>query len=80
MERRAEITVTAMEAVMSGKIPKSGGSAVGYQYSPKRKSFTETCLNMGSPSAKRKTTIRTRIVIEARATQKKTERIAHSFL
>ncbi len=56
---------------MSGKIPKSGGSAVGYQYLPKRKPFTETCLKMGSPSAKRKTTIRTRIVIEARATRRK---------
>jgi hypothetical protein len=63
----AEIAVTAMEAVIRGKIPNSGGSEVGYQYLPNKNSLTETFPKMGSPSKKRKKTIRVRIVIEARA-------------
>jgi hypothetical protein len=35
MEIIEEIAVTAIEAMIRGKIPKSGGSAVGYQYLPK---------------------------------------------
>ena len=34
-----ENAVTAIEATISGKIPKSGGSEVGYQYVPNKKFF-----------------------------------------
>jgi hypothetical protein len=40
---------------------------VGYQNCPNIKSFTETTLKMGTPSKKRKRTIKKRTVIDARA-------------
>jgi len=48
-----ENTVTAMEATIMGRMPNSGGSAVGYQKFPNRNPPTETCSKMGAPSRKR---------------------------
>ena len=72
--------VTATDPIISAKIPKSGGSSVGYQRLPKIKSFTETLLKMGRPSMKRKTTIRARVIMDANATPKKVNRISFSAL
>jgi len=52
---------------------------VGYQYFPKTKSVTDTDLKMGMPSANRKRAIRKRVVMEARATPKKTNRMVFSL-
>ena len=41
---------------------------------------TETLLKIGRPSINRKATIKARVVMEARATKKKKNRIARSFL
>ena len=65
-----EKTVTANEATIRGKIPKSGGSDVGYQYLPRRKSLTETVLKIGSPSLKRNSMIRNKMVMDAVAMMK----------
>jgi len=42
IERTAEQTVTQKEARMSGRAPKSAGSAVGYQKVPKKKCRIDT--------------------------------------
>jgi hypothetical protein len=70
MEIIAEKIVTTRDPMISGSIPNSGGSYVGYQYSPKMKSFTETCLKTGKPSMKRNMEIIKRIVMEAVAINK----------
>ena len=66
MEIKEATAVTAKDANMRGKIPNSGESSVGYQYFPKTKSLTDTLPKMGRPSIKRKTTIRARVVMDAR--------------
>jgi len=58
--------VTIKDPIISGKIPKVGGSYVGYHSCPKRKSFTDTLLNKGSPSRKRDRTIIASTKIETR--------------
>jgi hypothetical protein len=80
MEIIEATAVTDKDAAISGKMPKAGGSSVGYQYFPKMKSLTETLLKMGRPSINRKITIRPSIVIDANAIQKKKMRIARSLL
>ena len=55
-EIREAAAVTARDATISGRIPKSAGSSVGYQYFPKMKSETETFPKIGRPSMKRKIT------------------------
>jgi hypothetical protein len=79
IDRTLERTVTAIEAITRGKMPKAGGSDVGYQNRPNKKSCTETTLKIGTPSTKRKRAIKKRLVIEARAIPKKMERIRRSF-
>jgi hypothetical protein len=79
MDITEEMNVTENDAIISGKIPKSAGSAVGYQYLPNIKSITETLPNIGSPSMKRKATISARVNIEAIATIKKRERTIFSL-
>jgi hypothetical protein len=79
MERILESTVTAMEAIIKEKIPKSAGDAVGYQALPNKKLGTETTLKIGRPSKKRKRAIKKRLVIEAKETPKNMECISRSF-
>jgi hypothetical protein len=79
IEMALESTVTAKEAIIKGKIPKSGGDAVGYQDLPNKKLKTETTLKMGTPSIKRNRAIKKRLVIEAREMPKNMERIRRSF-
>jgi hypothetical protein len=79
IERALESTVTASEAIINGKMPKSGGDAVGYQAFPNKKLGTETTLRIGTPSIKRKRAIKKRLVIEAREMPKNMERIRRSF-
>jgi len=80
MEITAETSVTAMEATISGKIPKSGGLEVGYQYLPKMKSVTVTLLKIGMPSMNKKSMIMKSMANEASATQKKKMRTDISVL
>jgi hypothetical protein len=77
--RTLERRVTEIEATISARMPKSGGSDVGYHDFPNRKSLTETTLKTGTPSMKRKRTIKKRMVIEARAMPKKRERMIRSL-
>jgi hypothetical protein len=63
-------TVTIIEATISGNMPNSGGSYVGYQNFPKRKSLTEISLKMGIPSLKRNSTIRVKTKMDVNATSK----------
>jgi hypothetical protein len=65
---------------MSGKIPKDGGSEVGYHSLPKIKSSGETILNIGKPSRKREKTIRPRTTMETRANVNKIYLIIFSFV
>jgi len=69
-----------MEATIRGKMPKSGGLEVGYQYLPKMKSFIETCLKIGMPSMNKKSMIMKSMAKEARATLKKKMRTDLSVL
>jgi hypothetical protein len=69
-----------MDPIISGKIPKSGGSSVGYQYCPKTKSITETSLKMGRPSMNKKIVINARVAIEASEIQKNVSRMIFSVL
>jgi hypothetical protein len=80
MEMREENAVTAIEAMIKGKIPKSGGSEVGYQYLPNRKFFRETFSKMGIPSMKRKNTMSPSVVMEARAMLKNKNLMLFSFV
>ena len=77
---KADSKVTDSEATISDKIPKSGGSEVGYQYFPKIKSLTETSSKIGIPSMKRNTIIMKSITIEADATTKKSVCIVRSVI
>jgi hypothetical protein len=72
--------VTVTDAMMSAKIPKSGGSDVGYHSLPRRKAFTETLLKIGSPSINRNRTMRDSVMMDAEAMRKKSIRIPRSFL
>jgi hypothetical protein len=80
IEMAAETKVTAMDATIRGKMPKSGGLDVGYQYFPKIKSFIETILKTGKPSMKRNNIIINRMAKEAKATLKKKKRTDLSVL
>jgi hypothetical protein len=80
IEITAETRVTAMEAIISGKMPKSGGLEVGYQYLPKIKSVIVTFLKIGMPSMNKKIIIMKRIAMEAKATLKKKMRTDLSVL
>jgi len=68
---REETKVTAREAAIRGNMPKSGGSDVGYQLLPKRKSVTGTVLKIGIPWIKRKAMIRVRTRMEIQAVSRK---------
>ena len=70
MDIMPDTPVTATEATIRGKMPKSAGSEVGYQYFPKMKSLTDTVSKMGSPSLKRNSMIRNRMEMDAVATMK----------
>jgi hypothetical protein len=80
IEIREDNNVTASDAIISDKIPKSGGSEVGYQYSPKIKSLTATSLKIGIPSMKRKIIIMKRIITEAEAMLKNNICIVRSVI
>jgi hypothetical protein len=80
MEIAADKMVTTRDPIIIGKIPKSGGSDVGYQYVPNIKFFTETTLKIGNPSTKRNTEIVNRIVMDAVAMQKKVMFIPRSLI
>jgi len=80
MEITAETSVTAIEATIKGKIPKSGGLEVGYQYLPKMKSVTVTFLKIGMPSVNKKSMIMKSMANEASATLKKKTRTDLSVL
>ena len=47
------INVTDNDAIISGNVPNFGGTEVGYQLVPKRKSLILTTLKIGKPSLKR---------------------------
>jgi hypothetical protein len=59
--------VTHKDPKIKGKIPKSGGSKVGYQYFPKRNLNTLTSLKIGKPSLKRTMVIPIKKTKEAKA-------------
>ena len=74
-----DTNVTAREATINGKIPKSGGSDVGYHSVPKMKSLMDTFAKIGIPSEKRKKTIIPRVVMHARAINRKVRRMICSL-
>lgn len=80
MEIAADTAVTIIEARISGKIPKSGGLDVGYQYFPKTNFKTDICLKIGSPSMNKKAIIINRMAIETVATLKNMIRTDFSVL
>jgi len=80
MAIRDERKVTNNEAIISGKIPKSGGSSVGYHSLPNRKAFKETFLKMGRLSLKRKITIKARVEMDIKAKNKNRIFIMISFI
>jgi hypothetical protein len=80
IEITEDTPVTAIDPTISGKIPKAGGSSVGYQYFPKTKSLTETSFKIGSPSINKKIVINARVAIEASEIQKNVIRMIFSVL
>ena len=80
METAAETSVTARDATIKGKMPKSGGLEVGYHNFPNTKSEMVIFLNIGRPSMNRKAMIMKIIAMEASAAQKKKVRTALSVL
>ncbi len=67
-----EKKVTISEPAISGQMPNSGGSYVGYHSEPKMNLKTETARKMGKASLKRKTIMSANINREASATRKNT--------
>ena len=80
MEITADTSVTARDATIRGKMPKSGGLEVGYQYLPNTNWNTETFSKIGRPSMNKKTMIMHNMAMDASATLKKKMRTDRSVL
>src|SRR3989338_1861862 len=71
--------VTHSEASISGSIPNSGGSEVGYQLSPSRKALRLTLPKMGRASLNKTSTMPIRKTSEEKASAVNRYFISRSF-